>query len=143
MATVFNYLIIFTKNDMTIVGVSFVRDKSSNSFPKLFIGHYARLTFVHKVSLYCFSSEFDAQVPLPFESIPITLFFCFIVLRFKLRSFHNCLAKVLIHERGLIPSNDSHFFFWGGGRVSLEPPVVKEICLSYSLSASDMQSIGF
>ena len=91
---------------MTIIGV---RDKWSNSFLKLFIGHYARLTFVHKVSLYFFPSEFDAQVPLLFESIPITLFSSFIVLRFKLRSFHDCLAKVFVHERGLIPSNDSRF----------------------------------
>ena len=90
---------------MTIVSISFVRDKWSNSFPKLFIGHYARLTFVHKVLLYSFPSEFDAQVTLPFERIPITLFSSFILLCFKLRFFHDCLAKVLVHERGLIPSN--------------------------------------
>ena len=69
---------------MTIICVSFVRDKWSNSFPKLFIGHYARLTFIHKVSLYSFPSEFDAQVRFLFERIHIPLFSSFIVLRFKL-----------------------------------------------------------
>ena len=63
---------------MAIISISFVRDKWSNSFPKLFIGHYARLTFVPKVSLCSFQSEFDAQVTLPFERIPITLFSSFI-----------------------------------------------------------------
>ena len=83
---------------MTIIGVSFVRDKWSNSFPKLIIDHYDWLTFIHKVSLYSFPSEFDAQVTLLFECIPITLFSSFIVLRFKLRYFHDCLAKVLVHH---------------------------------------------
>ena len=54
---------------MTIVGISYVGDKWSNSFSKLFIGHYARLTFIHKVSLYSFPSAF---VTLLFESIPIS-----------------------------------------------------------------------
>ena len=87
---------------MTIIGISFVRHKWSNSFPKLFIGHYARLICIHKVSLYSFPSEFDAQVTLLFECIPTTLFSSFIILRFKLTSFHDRLAKVLVHERGLI-----------------------------------------
>ena len=109
---------------MTIIDVSFVRDKWSTSFLKL-LCHNARLTFIHKVSLYSFPSEFDEQVTLLFERIPITLFSSFIILCFKLRSFHDRLAKVLVHERGLIPSNNSPFQGGGGGAACLQLPVVK------------------
>ena len=94
---------------MKIIGISVVRDKWSNSFPKLFIRYYTRLTVIHKVSLYSFPLEFYAQVTLLFECIPIILLSSFIILRFKMRSFHDLLVKVLVHERGLISSDNSRF----------------------------------
>ena len=78
---------------MTIIGINFVRDNWPNSFPKLFIGHYARLTFIHEVSIYSFPSEFDSQVTLLLERIPITLFSSFIALIFMIALLRSLFMK--------------------------------------------------